>query len=331
VPYSRACTESASLAESATQLRARIRAARGSFAAVFIRLDGLAVEPATTHSAMLQYLRRAGIGEELAGLPPTVVALDWSCVDRCPAEGLALFGVLVRTLQLRGCSVIVCGPMSRDLAAVVAESGLQQHSEPARWIGGDPTGARRSTSIAAAVLFRSPASGTAVTPFLMAVEAVMLRHSAGTHAIDLTASLLMELIQNVGTHAPGAWASLVGVLYCRRRPPVIEIGLADSGDGLPKTVLSGPRLRSLVPLCDVSLLEVFMANGVTSRPADVGGGALRDVVLGFLDVVPTGVVLIRSGSALIRLDRALARSFRPTQLTYGLGTQIRIEIPLTNS
>jgi hypothetical protein len=318
-------------AESATQLRARLRAARDTINSAFIRLDGLAVEPTTTHGAMQQFLRRAGLGDELIGPPPSVVALDWTCVDQCAAEGLALFGVLVRVLQLRGRTVIVCGPMATDLAAVVTESGLQQHSEPAGWIASAPTGVRRSAPITPALLFRSPASGPTVTPFLVAVETVMLRHSAAPSAIDLTTSLLMELLQNIGTHAADAWASVVAVVHSRRRPAVLEIGLADSGDGLPRSVLSGPRLRWLVPLCDASVLEAFVANGVTSRPADAGGGALRDVVLRFLDVVPAGVVLIRSGSALIRLDRALARSFRPTQLSYGFGTQIRLEIPLTGS
>lgn len=318
-------------AETSTQLRARLRAARDTIASVFIRLDGLAVEPTATHAAMQQYLRRAGLGDELVGPTPTLVALDWTCVEGCPAEGLALFGVLARVLQQRGRTVIICGPMALDLAAVVAESGLQQHSEPAIWISCDANGVRKSAPITPALLFRSPALGPTVTELLMAVETVMLRHSAAPDAIDLTTSLLMELLQNVGTHAAGAWASVVAVIHSRRRPAVLEIGMADSGDGLPKSVLSGPRLRWLVPLCDASILEAFVANGVTSRPIDSGGGALRDVVLKFLDVVPAGVVLIRSGSALIRLDRALARSIRPTQLSYGFGTQIRLEIPLVSS
>jgi hypothetical protein len=141
----------------------------------------------------------------------------------------------------------------------------------------------------------------------------------------------MELLQNAGTHATGAWVSVVAVVHSRRRPVVLEIGIADSGEGMPKSVLSGPRLRWLVPLCDASVLEAFVANGFTSRAADAGGGALRDVVLKFLAVVPGGVVLIRSGSALIRIDRALARSIRPTQLSYGFGTQVRLEIPLVSS
>ena len=310
------------------QLRARLRAARDTLSSVFICLDGLAVEPTAVHAAMQQFLRRAGLGDELIGLPPSVVAFDWTCADGCPAEGLAMFSVLVRVLQTRGRVVFVCGPMATDLAAVVAESGLQQHSDPAIWIASSTSGARRSACITPAVLFRSPVPRHAATQLLEAVEAVMANYSAGPDAIDLTSSLLMELLQNVGTHAAGAWVSVVAVLHNRRRPAVLEIGIADSGDGLPKTVLSGPRLRWLAPLCDASILGAFVANGFTSRPVEAGGGALRDVVLKFLDVVPTAVMLIRSGSALIRIDRSLARSVRPTQLNYGFGTQVRVEIPL---
>ena len=314
--------------QNATQLRARLKAARDRVSSTFIRLDGLAVEPTGTHSAMLQYLRRAGCGDDLPGTPPQVVALDWSCADRCSAEGLAFFGVLGCLIQTRGQILIVCSPSASDLAGIVMEAGLQETCTHARWIASQASGRRMTRIASPSLVFDSPIAGHEVLAFFTAIEAVLERNKLPPDSVDLTTSLLMELLQNISTHAVGACASVVAVVHSRRRPAVLEIGLADSGKGMPSTVLTSPRLQWLVPLCDASILEAFVANGFTSRPLEAGGGALREVVLKFLDMVPGGVILIRSGSALIRLDLSLARSLRPTQLSYGFGTQLRVEIPL---
>ena len=312
-------------------MRSRLKEAKDAVSSAFIRLDGLSVEPTGVHAALLQYLRRAGCGDDLPSAPPRLVAFDWSCAEQCSAEGLAFFGVLSRLVREKGQMMIVCSPKTRDLHGIVTEAGLRDDAGPVTWISSQ-TGGQRITALAAPTLsFQSPVAEVAARPFVLGIEALLERNFVRPRAIDLTGSLLMELLQNVSTHATGAWASGVAVVHTRRRPAVLEIGLADTGDGLPRTVLVGPRLRWIVPLCDASVLEAFVANGLTSRAVEEGGGALRDVVAEFLTAVAGGVVLIRSGSALVRLDPSLLRSIRPTQLSYGFGTQIRIEIPLVST
>lgn len=312
----------------ATELQARLRSASGRIAAEFVRLDGLGLEPVSTHGAFQQFIRRLGLSNEESQRVPTITTLDWSRMTGCSAEGFAYFGVIEQVLSERGQHLLICAPAVRGLADRLDGLDLRQRCATSVWIGGVAAGRAHAASAIPALMFRSPPSGAQATPFLRAIDRVLDAHSVANEVVEWCDALVMELLQNIGTHAKHAWACAVAIVHTNKRPNVLEIGFADSGVGIPAQILSGPRMRWLAPLCDVSILESFVAHGTTSRAPEDGGGALQQVALGLLERVDGSALLIRSGSAFIRLDRKLVRLLRPKQLNSGFGTQIRIHVPL---
>src|SRR5438105_3992784 len=76
-------------------LRSSFQRHRKLGAATWIRLDGLTVDDAASHSALCHTLTRLGLGGDHARKSPKIVVFDWSGVGGCSAEGLAFFVVLV--------------------------------------------------------------------------------------------------------------------------------------------------------------------------------------------------------------------------------------------
>lgn len=314
----------------------------------WLRLDGLGVEPLETHGAFLHSLTRCGLGAEVAGLVaqwPAVAVLDWSFAEECSAEGLALLPLVVHALHARGTHVMCCAPTDPHLAALVDSAQLRGACAGAcrrrddgvhfGWIegagGSGPAAAGRGGGGKARLLVPLTMIQPAVRDgragqFLNALKSGALAVGLDGDLAELVTSVTTEVLQNVFEYSGAEKAAAVALLWPRRRPAVLEIGVADGGLGIGGSVVSQPRHSGLGAFPESTQAEIVFAGGLSSRAPEAGGGGGLSLILRDLVDRCGATVNVRSGAGRVEVSQ-LGRGLRPVRgTTYGWGTQTRIAI-----
>jgi hypothetical protein len=306
-----------------TELRRTLSQSLRTGQAKWLRLDGLSVNSLRTHDGLQMSLRSFGAFGDLGLLQPSIVVLDWGSAFPGDADGLAFFPILSRLLIAAGAKVIACMPNNSNLASIVEKSDcVALAGEGISWIPGVP-GVPGSYEPVAPVILLPNGKGQGLGALINCVEQRM-RDIGCSNVIDLTSSLLVELIQNVQAHSDCTYAGIGTVLLKRRRPPVLQVGIADDGVGIAVNLLSQPRHAWLGQFCDATIAETTLAHEMSGR--EVGnGGSLGALMRKFLGETCSQVIL-RTGTAHLSMSSEAPDAYRTRSLTYGVGTQLLIEI-----
>jgi hypothetical protein len=320
----------------ADALRARLRAGRKTGCVAWIELHGLAVDNPNIHGALLHALTPFGLGGQRGGKPPTAAVLDWTRVEKVSAEGLALFAVLAGTLQSRGVDVIACAPGDGDVAALLETSDIRASCPDVRWIACASRYVNRARhcveSLAPAIPFGGALGRSPVRAFLASVGRVLGDLGIDGAETALATDAVAELLLNVLTHAGAEHASAAMLLHRRRRPRVVEIGVADGGTGIATNILAQPRHAWLAPLSDRAATAAVFEHALSGRDDADGGGGMTRIMRRLVDTC-RATVTVRSGAAKIVLGHAgdgglMAGRLRVAGHTFGWGTQTRIALTL---
>jgi hypothetical protein len=296
---------------------------------MWLRMGGLATDDARAHGALCNALNRL-LGAAAGGAPDALV-LDWSGVSNCSAEGLALFGVVVRRLSEAAVRIIVIEPDFTDTQAAIAESRIVDGCGELDWV---PSVASKRSSLRCCT--RAAAfSGTAnesVDDFYDGLSETLRAHDVPRPAVLGIMGTAMELLHNVLSHAGASHAAAAAFVLPRRRPPVLQLGIADDGIGIPSTVLRHPRHEWLNWFSDAGVMRAVIREQLSGREdtdhsLETGGGGMARMIRRLLEET-TSEVTLRSGSALIRLSSNDPDQYEIHRLTYGAGTQVRVELRL---
>jgi hypothetical protein len=140
-----------------------------------------------------------------------------------------------------------------------------------------------------------------------------------------------EVLHNVLSHAGATHGAATALLFPRRRPKILQIGIADDGLGIAGTVLRDPHHEELAWFSDARVTGAVIRDNLSGRGAvsgeREGGGGLARVVKRLL-LETASKVFLRSGAALVVLRSEDPEHFLFHRLTYGTGTQIRLELRL---
>lgn len=315
---------------SVTSLRASVSSLKRSGDAAWIQLNGLPLEDGRAHSALCHALARFGLGAELGAHIPKAAVLDWSNVDGCSAEGVAFFAVLVRHLLAKGVRVIACRPADGAIAAVLERAGILVACGPITWVKCAACTPSAVEAIAPAAVFGSE-SNDSVFVFCDELSAALKRLALTRSVRQAVMGTTQELLQNVLSHASASHAAAMALLLPRKRPKVLQIGVADDGLGIPGSVLRQERYRWLGWFHDASVTEVVLSQALSGRPStaeSANGGGMARIIKRLLRET-TSTVMLRSSAALITLRSNAPDRFERRALTYGAGTQIRVELRLS--
>lgn len=296
---------------------------------MWLRLGGLATDDARVHGALCNALERLFAAE--AGAVPEALVLDWTGVSNCSAEGLALFGVVVRRLSEQAVRIIIVEPDFTDTQAAVAESRVIEECGGLDWV---PSAASKRSILRCctrAAAF-SGAANESVDDFLDGLSDALQAHAVPPPGIRALMGTAMELLHNVLSHAGASHAAAAAFVLPRRRPPVLQLGIADDGIGIPSAVLRHPRHEWLNWFSDAGITRAVIRDqlsgrGDTEHGPEIGGGGMARVIRRLLEET-TSEVTLRSGSALIRLTSDDPDHYDVHRLTYGAGTQVRVELRL---
>lgn len=296
--------------------------------ALWLRLRGVGLDDAGAHRGFLTTLVSKGFGDQSVKAPRTLV-LDWSTTDLCTAEGIAFFTVVARHFAHRGCRVLACGASGAALNRVLADSGAREASACTAWVPVSAMGQVNVQSLAPIAIF-GPARHPSIDTFTDALSARSRECGLANRAAAAVVGVTNEFLHNVLSHGDVRHAAAAALLFTRRRPRVLQIGLADDGVGIPASMQAQPRHAWMADFFDTLTARAVLRGALSGRPEDVpgaftGGGMTRIVRRLLSDLKAT--VTLRSGAALLQLHGNTDDS-RDTRLTLGHGTQTRIEIPL---
>jgi hypothetical protein len=291
------------------------------------RLGGLSAARGPTHGALLRFLEERRVGTEHAGGGLHTIVLDWSTVEACSADGFASFSVIVRALSGAGYKIVICAPTDGDLSQVLDRSGIRATCGHLTWIPCPCSQPGRLELMSPAAVFGGSEGRGSVDDFLWHLDDALDRVRLERNRADLVAGAATELVQNVFSHAGGAEAAIVAVLHRRRRPRVLEIGVADGGIGIAGHLLSQDRYDRLMPFTDALVAGAVFSRSLSGRTIEGGGGGLSRIVRRLRDKCDA-TVLVRSGAALLSLSGPSTTRCDAHRLTCGWGTQVLISVPV---
>jgi hypothetical protein len=315
---------------SVAALRASIQTSQRSGEAAWIRLDGHGVEDGSTHSALCHTLTRFGLGADTGRKVPAVAVLDWSTVATCSAEGVAFFAVLVGHLIDKGVHVIACRPASATIAEVLDRSGILAAYGALTWVPCACAKGSAVETLATAAIFASE-SNESVNMFCDDLSAALRQLALPRATSRAVMGTTQELLHNVLSHANATHAAATALLLSRRRPKILQIGIADDGVGIAAAVLRDGRHDRLQWFHDVGVTEVVLHQALSGRPAtsESGkGGGLARIVRRLLSETAS-TIIVRSGAALLAMRSTAPDQGERRALTYGAGTQVRVELRLS--
>lgn len=290
----------------------------------WLRLEGLSLDEVHTHGAIFHGLRPFGLCGDCGRAAPEVAVLDWTRVAAFGAEGVALYAVLARELLGRGVRVVACGPEDGDLAVALDETALGV-VPGLEWVTGRREAPRgRVQTLGRGAVFGHALGGGALDEFLDDLEVGLSRAGITGPQTHLLIATVLEVLQNVCSHADAQYAAVTALLFPRRRPRVVQIGVADGGIGVAGHVLAQERHGWLAAFSDASVTEVVLHRALSGRDAAVGGGGMSGIIRQFLRTCDATMTL-RTGTALLSLSSRDPDRYRKTLLTYGVGTQTRLE------
>jgi hypothetical protein len=311
----------ASVAELRSALHPDLQAKR----AQWVSLNGLSATEATHHQALLRILNQLGLGGDEPQARAGTVVLDWSTTRSCSADGLAFFAVVMRVLREAGFHVVLCEPSDGDIALALDQSGLRSACKGLTWIPSSGSTTRRITAVTSAALFGGALGGGNVQEFSWKLDDALDQIGLSQRRAGLLSAVTTDLVQNVLAHAGGVNASVVALLHTRRRPPVVEIGVADAGLGIAASLLSQERHAWLMPMTDAAVAEVVFGRALSGRSAEAGGGGLSRLVRRLRDQCDA-TVLVRTGAALLDLSGPTSVKCTPQRLNCGWGTQVLVAV-----
>jgi hypothetical protein len=307
------------------ELRAMLHEDMRAGQVVWCRLNGLSAGRGSTHAALLRMLKDLGLGGEFPRLRPHTVVLDWSTVGACSADGLAFFAVLVRVLSSAGMQVVLCEPGDGDVARILDQSGLRAFYAGHVWIPCPCTPSRRTDVVAPAAVFGGSDGRGNAEQFVYQLDQALDEMRVDPRLACLLSGICVDLVQNVHSHAGGVQASAVSLQHSRRRPPVVEIGMADGGDGIAAHLLSQERHAWLTSFTDATVVEAVFGRALSGRGGEAGGGGLSRLIRRLRDDFDTTVV-VRSGAGLLSFSGPSVQKCACHRLTCGWGTQTLISV-----
>lgn len=291
----------------------------------WIRAEAFSLDNEQWHSALCRVLSHFGVCGDTSRVAPQVAVLDWSRAEICSAEGLAFFAVLIHRLTSIGVTVVACDAALSDVSLVLETSGVRAMTQTKRWISG---GREARNSIETLVPLAVSATGTmdGIGSFCNSLNDSLVALGAPKRTRQAVVGTVTDLIQNVKAHSQAQYAAATALLLSRKRPKIIQIGIADDGLGIPNTILSQPLHQWLSWFPDASLTEVVLDQGLSSRESQSGGGSAH-LIRRLVSEVRSRVI-IRTGGALISFDSEAPSKFMKRNVSLGLGTQVRLEIGL---
>ena len=295
--------------------------------AAWIQLHGLSVDQPNVHGALLHALTAFRLGGDHGRVAPRIAVLDWTNVDGTTAEALSMFAILVRTLVARGVAVVVCGPADGDIANALEASGIRATCGDVKWIFCDCRRRGRAEVLVPSSHFAGTLGRAALGPFLAATVTTLEGLQIRADHIALFADALMEILVNVVTHAGAEQATASLILHCRRRPRVIEVGLADSGMGIATNMLMQPRHAWLATMSDRAATEAVFGQALSGRDAADGGGGMTRIMKRIVNAC-NSTLIVRSGAAKLTLTGPLQGGASLVGHTFGWGTQTRLTLPV---
>lgn len=251
--------------------------------------------------------------------------LDWSGVLKCTAEGVAMFAVLERRLIAAGVKVFVCAPSAASVAHVMDQTGVRAACVSTEWIACECTGRITIESLARAAIF-GPGTNDSVDTFSDDLASALHRPGLPRATTRAFMAVVHEVLHNVLSHSSADHAAAVALLFPSRHPAVAQVGVADDGIGISGHILAQPRHQWLGCFSDASVTETVLHEALSGRDSDTGGGMSFLVRRLLSDAEST--VMVRSGSALLVLRNTAPGQYKKTALTFGGGTQFRIELRL---
>lgn len=290
----------------------------------FWRLGGLSASDGH-HSALLRYLLDLGLSSEPPKRQPHTVVLDWSTVDKCPADGLAFFSVIIRALREANIGVILCEPSDGDIARALERSGLRSEYDDVAWVPCESSRPGRMEVMAPAGIFGGSLGRGNLKIFFSGLDDALDRTGMGEDRASLIGAAAIDLVQNVLAHAGAAHAAVVAAIYPRRRPPMIEIGIADGGIGMATHLLSEERYDWLIPYTDATIIRAVFSRALSGRSEDAGGGGFSLLVNRLRDE-GDAYIRVRSGAGMVTLTGPGSRMATANRLVGGWGTQTLITV-----
>lgn len=139
-------------------------------------------------------------------------------------------------------------------------------------------------------------------------------------------STTVELIHNIQSHSGARFGAAAALLLPRRRPQVLQVGVADDGIGIAGSILSQPLHDWMSWSPDASVAEVVLDRALSGRESQTGGGMARHIRR-LVDEANCRID-IRTGASHLFLTSDEPRAFTKTYLNAGLGTQVRLQAKL---
>jgi hypothetical protein len=300
-------------------------AAKRSGYLLWLQSRGLAIDTGMWHAAFCGCLRQFGLGGENTGRIPACAALDWTACDDTSAEALAMFAVVVRRLRRNDVAVYACEPGARSISDVLDRSGIRSECSDVQWIGNFSADGRALESFVPAAVW---ACGDDSSAHRFCDQLGAALRAAGTTKCLRRGvmSTTVELIHNIQSHSGAHFAAAAALLLPRRRPSVLQVGVADDGIGIPDAILSQPLHEWLSWFPDASVMEVVLQHALSGRQSQTGGGMAHHVRRLIGEALCR--VDIRSGASHLVLSSDKPTTFTKTHLNAGLGTQVRLEVRL---
>jgi len=312
-------------AQSTSELRQILAADLRNRKAVWLRAPGLSAERVSDHAALLRTLYSAGVtGPSPADDRANTVVVDWSTVDTSPADGFAMFAVLGHHLQRSGREVIVCGPTLSDLTGFMIGSRMREAECWAHWIDVPQSRAIRIQPLGRAAIFGGSLGRGNLETFFSDLFDGLAGFGADNSVIELVEGVAVDLVQNALAHASDSVGCIAALIEHRRRPPRVQLGLADAGPGMPAHLLRLPMHDGLSPFTDYTVVEAILNHALSGRSGGSGGGFTR--LARRITRELGGEVCVRSGAGLVQL-RGMERD-RGGRLTTGWGTQVLLRVPV---
>lgn len=295
---------------------------------IWVRLDGLTIAEPRSHAALQSAIHRMGLRGDEGAPTPELVVFEWTHVTAISADGLSFVAVLCQALLQRGIAIHCLPAEDPAVAAALAHPACAVLREPG--IGWHPGQSAPLTASAPCIpigkvqLFAGR-HGSNLTSALDEI-AESLERGLWPAVPELDA-LLMETAQNVFTHARAENAALSVVVQRRRRPSRLQVGVADDGVGIPIAVLDEPRHGWLASCSPSRATEAVLTRRLTGRGVEKGGGVLGELYASLVAQAGATITL-RSREGWVQVFGV--DDVRHQSLTFGVGTQLLVELPLVD-
>ncbi len=293
----------------------------------WLPMEGAALGDPDAHRGFVHHAAAGGVVPGVEDAPaPEAVVFDWSRTGMPAAEAAAYFAVVLQRCGEGGISRRYVVLPERTDASVVVEAACGPELNGRSTDGSETV--RRACRLLASTGPIPCSSLAPVARFMDELSRSLVAAGAGEPGRRAVA-IAQEVIGNVFGHAAASRMCAVALLFTRRRPAVIQVGVADDGRGIPRAVLDRAEYRGFGLLHDASVLHAVVARQLTERASDGGADADGRGGLGAMlgEQLPAlGAVRVRSGAALVSAARGTG--WRRAWLDHGYGSQFVVEVPV---